>query len=82
MLIAQPAMKLMKEHQFDENDILALLTANPADLLGKGDQFGRLEKGMDANFIVSAGIPGLEITDVEQIKKVFFRGIEAINRLV
>ncbi|HEY9577684.1 MAG TPA: amidohydrolase family protein [Pseudobacillus sp.] len=82
MLIAQPTMKLMKEYQFDENDILALLTANPADILGKGNQFGRFEKGMDANFIVSTGIPGLEITDVEQIKKVFFQGKEVINRLI
>lgn len=81
MLIAQPAMKMMHEQQFDENDILALLTANPADILAKGNQFGRLKKGMDANFLVSTGIPGLEITKVEQIKKVFFQGKEVINRL-
>ncbi|MFK2826780.1 amidohydrolase family protein [Bacillus sp. B190/17] len=82
MLIAQPAMKRMKEKKFDENAILAILTANPAEVLGKEKEFGRLEKGMDANFIVSTGIPGLEITEAEQIKKVFFQGTEVINRLV
>ncbi|KAB7706151.1 amidohydrolase family protein [Bacillus aerolatus] len=81
MLIAQPAMQLLQKHQFNENEILALLTANPAAILGKEKQFGRLEKGMDANFIISTGIPGLEINDTDQIKKVFFRGEEVINRL-
>ncbi|MEH7385122.1 amidohydrolase family protein [Bacillus sp. JJ1521] len=79
MLIAQPAMKLLKDH-CNENDVLALLTNNPARVLGKEKQFGRLEPGLEANFLVAEGIPGLDITDVDQIKKVFYKGVKVIER--
>ncbi|WP_066067016.1 amidohydrolase family protein [Neobacillus soli] len=80
MLIAHPAMQLLKKHHYDENKILALLTANPAYLLGKSSQFGRLLPGFDANFLVSEGIPGLEITEIDRIKEVYFRGVKVISR--
>lgn len=80
MLIAQPAMKLLKKHDYDENKILALITDNPAKLLGKDDVFGRLEAGLEANFLVSEGIPGLEITEIDQIKNVFYKGVKIIDR--
>jgi imidazolonepropionase-like amidohydrolase len=81
MLIAQPAMQLLKKHHHNDNEILALLTANPAEILGKENQFGKLEVGMEANFLVAEGIPGLEITDIEKIKKVFYKGRQVVNRL-
>ncbi|HWO76460.1 MAG TPA: amidohydrolase family protein [Bacillus sp. (in: firmicutes)] len=80
MLIASPSMVLMKHNGFDENDILALITANPAELMGKGQQYGRLQPGMDASFIVSTGVPGLEITDVKDIKSVYYKGVKVIER--
>jgi imidazolonepropionase-like amidohydrolase len=80
MLIAQPAMQLLKKHNYDENKILALLTNNPAKLLGKENQFGRLEVGLDANFLVTEGVPGLEITEIDQIKKVYYKGVKVIER--
>ncbi|WP_404452279.1 amidohydrolase family protein [Virgibacillus necropolis] len=80
MLIAHPSMKLLKENGYDENDILSLLTANPADILGNGNEFGRLVNGMDANFLVVDGIPGLDVTDIEEIRKVYFRGKKVIDR--
>lgn len=80
MLIANPAMQLLKKHHYDENEILAMLTAHPAEILGKEDYFGRLEQGLDANFLVAEGIPGLEITEIEKIKQVFFRGEKVIDR--
>lgn len=79
MEIAHPSMKLLKEN-FSENVILELLTANPATLLGKEKQFGRLEPGLDANFLIGEGIPGLEMTNTQQIKSVFFKGIKVIER--
>ena len=81
MLIAQPAMKLLKKHHYDENAILALLTDNPAKLLGKENQFGRLEVGLDANFLVADGVPGLDITEIDRIKNVFFKGVKVIDRI-
>lgn len=80
MLIAQPAMQLLKKHHYDENNILALLTYNPAKLLGKESQFGRLEVGLEANFLVAEGVPGLEITEIDKIKKVFYKGVKVIDR--
>ncbi|RXI97775.1 hypothetical protein DS745_15520 [Anaerobacillus alkaliphilus] len=80
MEIAHPAMQLLKQQNFDENKILALLTANPAQILGKEKLFGSLAKGMDANFLVSEGIPGLEITDVNKIKAVYYKGEKVISR--
>lgn len=80
MLIAQPAMELLKLHGYDENQILALLTANPAKLLGKENRYGRLGPGLEANFLVADGVPGLEITEVDKIKKVFYQGVKVIER--
>lgn len=81
MLIAQPGMKLLRENGYDENEVLALLTANPAAVLEKGDRFGKLEVGMDANFLVANGIPGLEICDVMDVKRVYFRGVRVVDRI-
>lgn len=72
-------MKLLKK-DFDENEILVMLTANLAKILGKQRQFGRLKPGLEANFIVAEGIPGLEVTEVERIKKVFDQGVKVIDR--
>jgi imidazolonepropionase-like amidohydrolase len=80
MLIAHPAMALLKEHGCAENGVLALLTANPAKIMGKEDRYGRLAPGMEENFLVGEGVPGLEITEVEKIKEVYFRGVKVIER--
>lgn len=32
-------------------------------------------------FLVAEGIPGLEITDIEKIKKVYYRGVQVIIRV-
>ena len=72
-------MKLLKKG-FDENEILVMLTGNLAKILGKQRQFGRLKPGLEANFIVAEGIPGLEVTEVERIKKVFYQGVKVIDR--
>jgi imidazolonepropionase-like amidohydrolase len=81
MIIAHPAMRLLKEHGYDENAILALLTINPAKMMGKEDRYGSLAPGMEANLLVAEGVPGLEITEVKQIKEVYFRGVKVIQRL-
>lgn len=80
MRIAQPGMKLLSENGYDENEVLALLTANPAAVLEKGDRFGKLEVGMDANFLVANGVPGLEIVDVEDVERIYFRGKLVVDR--
>jgi len=81
MQIAQPSMKALDYDGLDENEILALLTANPAAIMEKENQFGKIERGMDANFLITSGVPGLEITDIGQIKKVYFRGEEVVDRV-
>lgn len=80
MLIAHPGMQLLKKRGYDENEILAMLTANSARILGKDHLFGRLEPGLEANFLVADGIPGLEITEISKIRKVFYRGKKVIER--
>ncbi|WP_029267089.1 amidohydrolase family protein [Virgibacillus alimentarius] len=81
MKIAQPGMKQLAKVGYGENEILALITANPAAVLGKENQFGQLKKGMDGNFLITKGIPGLEITDPEEVKAVYFKGKKVINRI-
>ncbi|WP_082693136.1 amidohydrolase family protein [Bacillus sp. FJAT-29814] len=80
MLISQPAMLAFKNQGYDENKILALLTDYPAAILGKADRFGRLEPGLEANFLVAEGVPGLEVIEAEKIKMVFYRGLKVIER--
>lgn len=80
MLIAQPAMRLLKQQGRDDNEILAMLTANPAKIMGKEHRYGRLEPGLEANFLIAEGIPGLEITEANQIKEVFYQGVRVIKQ--
>nr|WP_144927001.1 amidohydrolase family protein [Paenibacillus bovis] len=80
MLISHPAMQLLKQNGYDENTILALITLNPARLMGKEKQFGSLKAGLEANFVVAEGIPGLEIKEVDQIKAVYYKGKQVIKR--
>ena len=80
MMIAHPAMKLLHSAGYNENAVLALITLNPAIIMGKEDQYGSLREGLDANFIVSSGIPGLEITNPEEIQQVYYQGIKVIDR--
>src|SRR5699024_7382962 len=81
MQIAKSSMKAMYHDGFDEHEILALLTANPAANIEKEDQFAKIERGMDANFVITSGVPGLEITDIGQISKVYFREEEVVDRV-
>ncbi len=80
MAIAHPFIKQMIQLGYDENDALSLITINPAKVLEKEQSFGSLSIGKDANFLVSKGIPGLEIVDHEHIKAVYFRGVKMIHR--
>jgi len=80
MALAQPSMQILSQKGWNENDILALITLNGAKVLGKDHKFGSIQKGMDANFIVTNGVPGLEITDIEKIYQVFFRGLKVIDK--
>lgn len=82
MAIANPYLKAMIQNGISENEALALITLNPAKILEKDNRFGSLEIGKDANFLVSEGIPGVEIVDVEKIKAVYFRGEKMIQRNV
>ena len=80
MLIAQPSMKLLFENGFDENVCLSLLTSNPAKVLGVENSVGKLDIGMSADFLVADGIPGLDITNPNQISAIFINGKKLISR--
>lgn len=81
MLLSHPSMLMLKELDYDESEILQLITLNPAKVLGKDKLYGSLEEGKDANFIVSKGIPGLEITNPEDVLQVYFKGEMIIDKL-
>ena len=80
MFIAKPSMELLFENGFNENECLALLTYNPAKILGLENSIGKLDIGMSADFLITDGIPGLEITKIEQILCVFVNGQKLIER--
>lgn len=81
MLLAHPAIKLLLESGHDENEILKLITLNPAAILNKDTLYGNLEIGKCANFLISNGIPGLEVTDQKDILEVYFAGDKVISKL-
>ena len=80
MLLAHPSMNLLFKNGFDENICLSLLTSNPAKILGLENTVGKLDIGMSADFLVSDGIPGLDITDPNDISDVFINGKKLISR--
>ncbi|MBE6052641.1 MAG: hypothetical protein E7212_01815 [Clostridium sartagoforme] len=78
--LASPAMEILKNIGVDENHILALITLNGAKVLGIDESIGSIEVGKKANFLVSKGVPALEITNTQDILKVYYRGKCLINR--
>lgn len=72
--VAHPAMIALAEAGYDENQALALITLNPAGILGIEDRAGSLEPGKNADVIVCDAIPGLEAYDPENIRLVMSRG--------
>ena len=82
MALAHPAMKILKDIGIDENCILALITLNGAKVLGIEEYIGSIEIGKNANFLVSKGLPAVEITDIKDILKVYYKGKCLINREV
>lgn len=80
MKISNPSMLKLKDLGLNENEILALITLNGAKVLELENSIGSIKKGMNANFIASRGIPGLDITDIEDIIKVFYKGQCVVDR--
>lgn len=80
MRIAKPSMDLLYNNGYDENICLSLLTANPSNVLGLEDAVGKLDIGMDADFLVCNGIPGLEVYEACDILSVFIKGCRVISR--
>lgn len=80
MLLAQPAMALLREKGWQESDCLRLLTAVPAKVMGCEDRFGVLAPSMEATFLAADGIPGLEVTRPEDIQAVYHQGRAVIRR--
>ncbi|MBQ2769610.1 MAG: amidohydrolase family protein [Clostridia bacterium] len=80
MAVAAPAMQALKAAGYDENHCLALITKNPAAVLGLADVTGQIAPGLDADLIVCKGIPGLEILDAAQISAVYRQGVPVIRR--
>lgn len=78
--LANPAMEILRSIGVDENDILSLITLNGAKVLGLEENIGSIEIGKRANFLAAKGVPGLEITDIDDILKVYYKGKCIIDR--
>ncbi|MGE5578473.1 MAG: amidohydrolase family protein [Bacillota bacterium] len=72
--VAHSAMVALVEAGFDEGQALAMITLNPAGILGIEGRAGSLEPGKDADIIACDAIPGLEAYDPENIHLVMSRG--------
>ena len=80
MLISNPTLRLLNWFGYNENICLSLLTSNPAKILGLEDKIGKLDVGMNEDFLVCSGIPGLEITEAKEIDSLFMNGKKVISR--
>ena len=80
MAIAYETMEKLELSWWNENDILKLITLNPAIVLNKDHRYGSIAIGKEANFLIAKGIPGLDITNPEDIKAVFYKGNKVISR--
>lgn len=80
MNIAAPSIKELMKKDYDENEVLKLITLNGAKILGIDEKIGSLDIGKDADFIVCKGIPGIDIDKNDDIIKVYFKGRCLIDR--
>lgn len=80
MNISAPSIKELMNMNYDENEVLKLITLNGAKVLGIDEKIGSLDIGKDADFIVCKGIPGLDIDKNDDIIKVYFKGTCLIDK--
>src|SRR5690625_1532950 len=80
MILAAPALRELVNKGYDENDALKLITLNPAAIMQRDDRYGKLAEQMDANFLVATGVPAIDMTDVKDIKGVYYRGEKVVQR--
>ena len=62
-------------------ETLRAATVNAAELLGKSDDLGSIEKGKFADLIAVSGDPLTDITEVERVKFVMKSGVVVRNDL-
>ena len=74
MAISKPTMAKLVENGYDEDEALSLITLNAAKVLGIDKNTGSLEIGKDADFIVSDGVPGIDVTGEDKIERVYLKG--------
>jgi len=60
------AAKAVRYGDVDEHEAMKMITVNPAVQLGVGDRTGRLEQGLDADFVIWNGHPLSVYSRVEQ----------------
>lgn len=58
--------------EYGPQHLLALITRNGAAILGLNN--GSIEPGRPADLVLAEGVPGLEVTGLEDIRKVFIDG--------
>lgn len=73
-------MRMMYEHGWDENMVLGFVTLHAAEVMQQDLNYGSLQAGMQANFVVCTDVPGLEVTDSSEIKEVYYLGNQVIDK--
>lgn len=74
LVLACPAMRSIVSSGAAEDEALALVTRNPARLIGVGDTRGTIEVGRAADLTFWPGIPGTDVTDGRDVRAVMVGG--------
>lgn len=78
--VARPALRLLSSQGLDENEALALITRNPAQVLGRPGLTGTIEPGAQADLVIADGIPGVEVASTTAIRAVVAGGKTLVSR--
>jgi len=79
--VARPVFDYFLKQGVPLEEVVALITRNAYQMLDAGQPLaGTLQVGAPAHCIVTPGIPGVELDDLHEIKKVFWRGQLVVSR--
>lgn len=71
----QRAVELLVEAGFTPVEAIRIATLNGATYLGRGDRVGSIVAGKQADLLIIAGNPGVNIADIRKVETVFKQGV-------
>lgn len=80
MMLAGSILRPLKNDGVSDNELIQIITKNPAGILGLNNEIGTLEPGKYADLLICRALPAIETNKIDDILVVMRRGEVVVKR--